>query len=148
MLRSVVRDGPRAAALSLLAVVGLIIVLVHGARAKFAAVATVLVGVLWMIGAAGLQGVRITFLNFIALPITFGVGGEYALNVVARWRREGSMPEAVGAANLSVVHCWRATNLDGPALMRSRPAAERGFAGRGSLVRGGSVGIGRGRRTA
>ena len=29
-----------------------------------------------------------TFLNFIALPITFGIGAEYALNVVTRYREE------------------------------------------------------------
>jgi len=34
-----------------------------------AAIATLLVGVIWMMGVAGLFGVKITFLNFIALPI-------------------------------------------------------------------------------
>jgi hypothetical protein len=37
-----------------------------------------------MVGAAGHLGVRINFLNFIALPITFGIGVENAVHVVAR----------------------------------------------------------------
>ena len=95
MLRSVLHDGPRATLISLLLVASLIAVLVRPARSAAIAVATLCLGVLWMVGAAGLARVHVTFLNFLALPITFGVGGEYAINVVARWRREGSAVRAV-----------------------------------------------------
>src|SRR5581483_11590253 len=54
MLRSVLRDGPRATLLSLLAVALLIAVLVRPRPATLAAVATLVVGVVWMVGAAGL----------------------------------------------------------------------------------------------
>jgi len=112
MLRSVLRDGPRATALSFVAVALLIGLLVPGRRAKVAALATLGLGIVWMVGAAGTLGVRITFLNFIALPITFGVGGEYALNVVARWQKERSQPGSQqgapeGAPELSMIRAVR-----------------------------------------
>jgi uncharacterized protein len=127
MLRAVLRDGPRATLLSLLAVAGLIVALVKGTRAKITAVATLLAGVLWMMGAAGLLGVRVTFLNFIALPITFGVGGEYALNIVARWRREGSMPEAVRSVGGAVLLCSWTTIVGYGSLLAAHSQALRGF---------------------
>ena len=32
---------------------------------------------------------KINFLNFIALPITFGIGVDYAVNIFSRYREEG-----------------------------------------------------------
>ena len=31
--------------------------------------------------------VKVNFANFIALPITFGIGVDYAVNIVARWQQ-------------------------------------------------------------
>ena len=36
-------------------------------------------------GIFALLHVRLNFLNFIALPITFGIGVDYAVNVVQRY---------------------------------------------------------------
>ena len=127
MLRSVLRDGPRATALSFIAVAVLMVMLVRRRRAKLAAVATLVLGVLWMVGAAGLLGVRITFLNFIALPITFGVGGEYALNIVARWQNEWSMPKAVRSAGGAVLLCSWTTIVGYGSLLAAHSQALRGF---------------------
>jgi predicted RND superfamily exporter protein len=35
-------------------------------------------------------GIKINFVNFIAFPITFGIGVDYAVNVMARYLRDGS----------------------------------------------------------
>src|SRR5205823_5382478 len=51
--------------------------------------ATLFAGVLWMLGAAAWVGVRTNFLNFIALPITFGIGVDYGINIYLRYRLEG-----------------------------------------------------------
>jgi predicted RND superfamily exporter protein len=127
MLRSVLHDGPRATVLSFLAVALIIGLLVHGRRAKGAALATLAIGVLWMIGAAGLLGVRITFLNFIALPITFGVGGEYALNLVARWEKERSVVAAVRSVGGAVLLCSWTTIVGYGSLLVAHSQALRGF---------------------
>jgi hypothetical protein len=34
-------------------------------------------------------GIKINFVNFIAFPITFGIGVDYAVNVMARYLRDG-----------------------------------------------------------
>ena len=41
-------------------------------------------------------GIKINFVNFIAFPITFGIGVDYAVNVMARYLRDGERD--VGAA--------------------------------------------------
>jgi predicted RND superfamily exporter protein len=127
MLRSVLRDGPRATLISFLLVAALIGLLVRPARAAAVAVATLLLGVLWMVGAAGLIQVRVSFLNFIALPITFGIGGEYAINVVARWRREGSAIAAVRSVGGAVLLCSWTTIVGYGSLLAAHSQALRGF---------------------
>jgi hypothetical protein len=127
MLRSVLRDGPRATLISLLLVAALIAVLVRPGRSAAIAIATLCVGVLWMVGAAGLARVHVTFLNFLALPITFGVGGEYAINVVARWRREGSAVRAVESVGGAVLLCSWTTIVGYGSLLAAHSQALRGF---------------------
>lgn len=127
MLRSVLHDGPRVTLLSFLAVAVIIGLLVHGRRAKLAALATLVIGLLWMVGAAGLLGVRVTFLNFIALPITFGVGGEYALNLVARWEKERSVVAAVRSVGGAVLLCSWTTIVGYGSLLVAHSQALRGF---------------------
>ena len=54
MIRSILRDGPIATVASLLAVLLLILLFMRPLRAAALAIGTLLVGVLWMVGAAGL----------------------------------------------------------------------------------------------
>jgi predicted RND superfamily exporter protein len=49
-----------------------------------------LLGVLWLTGYLLGTGFKINFLNFIALPITFGIGVDYGVNIFQRYRSEGS----------------------------------------------------------
>jgi hypothetical protein len=58
--------------------------------------AALLVGVAWMCGVAALLGIKINLLNFVALPITFGVGVDYAVNLYRRYVHEG--PGKMGRA--------------------------------------------------
>ena len=48
--------------------------------------AVLLLGVLWMLGAAAWTDTKLNFVNFIVLPITFGIGCEYPFNVFDRAR--------------------------------------------------------------
>jgi hypothetical protein len=101
VLHAIRSDGPRATLLSLLGVVALVVIaFVVGGRAHGGAAASrwrpltdagwVLVslgvGVLWFGGLAGALHARLNMLNFIALPITFGIGVDYATNVFQRRR--------------------------------------------------------------
>jgi predicted RND superfamily exporter protein len=54
---------------------------------------SLLVGSIWFVGIiANLYsfGLKINFLNFIALPITFGIGVDYGVNVFQRFYEQGS----------------------------------------------------------
>jgi predicted RND superfamily exporter protein len=127
MVRSILRDGPRASILALLAVVLLVSLVIRPARGAALAVGTMLVGVAWMIGGAGVAGVRVTFLNFIALPITFGIGVEYAVNVVARLRVERDAAVAVRSTGSAVALCSWTTIVGYGSLLVAQSQALRGF---------------------
>lgn len=127
MIRSVVRDGPRATAASLLAVCLLVLLRVRPLRAAFLVLAALLVGVCWMVGTAGWADVRITFLNFIALPFMFGVGAEYAINVTTELRQRGDIRGAVLSMGGPVALCAVSAVLGYGSLLVARSGALRGL---------------------
>lgn len=127
MIRSVLRDGPIATGASLLAVLLIVLLTMRPARAGGLALGTLLLGVVWMVGAAGWAGVRVTFLNFIALPITFGIGAEYALNVVSRYRQDGNITRAINSTGAAVALCSWTTIVGYGSLLAARNQALRGF---------------------
>jgi hypothetical protein len=127
MLRSILRDGPRATALSLAGVLLVVALVLRPPRAAALAGAAMLLGVTWMVGAAAAAGVRITFLNFIALPITFGIGVEYAVNMVTRLRDEGDAAAAVASTGGAVALCSFTTIVGYGSLLAARSQALRGF---------------------
>ena len=65
--------------------------------------------------------VKLNFLNFIALPITFGIGVDYAVNVMQRYRHEGpgGALTAVRETGGAVVLCSMTTTLGYLALVGS-----------------------------
>jgi predicted RND superfamily exporter protein len=127
MIRSILRDGPIATGASLLAVVLLILLVMRPMRVAALAIATLLVGVVWMVGAAGLVQVKITFLNFIALPITFGIGAEYAINVVTRNRETRDIVRAVVSTGSAVALCSWTTIVGYGSLLAAQNRALQGF---------------------
>ena len=88
MLIAITREGPIATLVSWLAVVFLTLVLFRNFRLSLLVLSSLLLGVLWLVGAMVFSGLKINFLNFIALPITFGIGVDYAVNVFQRYREE------------------------------------------------------------
>jgi predicted RND superfamily exporter protein len=127
MIRSVLHDGPVATAAALLAVLVLILLIMRPMSSAGAAIATLLVGVIWMMGVAGLFAVKITFLNFIALPITFGIGAEYGLNVAVRYRQDRDMIRAVISTGTAVAVCSWTTIVGYGSLLAARNRALQGF---------------------
>src|SRR5207237_6846661 len=134
MLRSILHDGPLATAAALAAVMALAILIMRPASAALMAIASLLAGVSWMVGAAGLAGVKITFLNFIALPITFGIGAEYALNVLTRYREDRNIVHAVLSTGAAVALCSFTTIVGYGSLLAARNRPLNGFGGRDMLV--------------
>ncbi len=127
MIRSILHDGPIATVASLIAVLLIIALTIKPPRAALMALGTLILGVVLMVGGAGWARVHITFLNFIALPITFGIGAEYALNVVTRYREERDIGRAVISTGAAVALCSWTTIVGYGSLLAARNQALQGF---------------------
>ena len=89
MIEAITHDGPRATLFAFLAVLLLIIILFRNFHTIMLCLTALLLGVLWLTGLVLGFDVKINFLNFIALPITFGIGIDYGVNMFQRYREEG-----------------------------------------------------------
>ncbi len=87
-------DGPRVTVLSFGCVL-LICIGAFGVVGRRAwlfsglSVATLLLGVSFMLGLLAWTGAKLNFSNFVALPITFGIGADYAINMLRRFQTDG-----------------------------------------------------------
>jgi predicted RND superfamily exporter protein len=89
ILSSIRRDGPLASACAFVGVLGVVVLVVRRRLATALVVGALGLGVLWLVGALLALGVRINFANFIAFPITFGIGVDYAVNIMSRYAQDG-----------------------------------------------------------
>jgi predicted RND superfamily exporter protein len=89
ILRAISHDGPVASAVALGAVVAIVVALLGWTKDAVVVLAALLGGVLWMVGATLGLRVKINFANFVAFPITFGIGVDYGVNVAQRYVQEG-----------------------------------------------------------
>ncbi len=112
---------------SFVATLLVVIIAFRAGRAAVAVIAALMVGVGWMAGLLVLLKVKLQFLNFIALPITFGIGVDYAVNIVQRYTREGAggALTAVRETGGAVILCSMTTTLGYLALVRSMNYAVR-----------------------
>lgn len=90
MWSAVLSDIPPAVILSLIATLLAVMLAFRGRMASLTILGALFVGVGWMAGLLVLMKVKLNFLNFIALPLTFGIGVDYAVNIVQRYIQEGA----------------------------------------------------------
>ena len=90
---------------------------------------TLLAGFVWMIGAAAVLGIKINFLNFVALPVTLGIGVDYGVNIYLRSKLEGPgrLLQAVRATGGAVALCSATTIIGYGALLVADNRALRSF---------------------
>ena len=86
-------------------------------------------GVVVMIAACSLVGLRVHFLDLIALPITIGIGIDYAVNIAARDRQDGQrgpqhLLRTIGG---TVLLCSFTTSVGYSTLMLSANGGIRAF---------------------
>jgi predicted RND superfamily exporter protein len=124
---AVVEDVPKAVGWSFLSVLVVVVIAFRRGRATLAVLGSLLAGVAMMMGLLVVFGVKLNFTNFVALPITFGIGVDYAVNVVDRYVREGrgSALRAVRETGGAVILCSLTTTLGYLALVRSMNFAVR-----------------------
>jgi hypothetical protein len=84
MLINVGEDAPKASLLSFVGTVLVVLLAFRGRAAGWATLSTLLLGVVWLVSFLALRDIKLNFLNFVALPITIGIGADYAINIMKR----------------------------------------------------------------
>lgn len=111
MIRSMTKDAPRTIAVAF----GVVVVVAALATGSFlpvlAVVGSLLLAVWITLGAAAAFEVRLNFLNFVALPLTFGIGVEYAINFYDRVRALGDVQKGLQSVGGAIAACSLTTML-------------------------------------
>lgn len=120
MLSSLRRDGPLLSLFSLGGVVIVILLLSRQKRVAVSVLASLAFSVVLLLGGAAVLGERINYVNFIALPITFGIGCEYPFNLADRTRLlDGNVGQAIVRSAGAVLLCSFTTTVGYAALLLS-----------------------------
>jgi hypothetical protein len=127
MLRAVEVAMPRTLALGLSTTTLVLALFFRGARGTWVAFTALLAGLGWLGGMMSLAGVKLNFMNFIALPVTFGIAVDYPVNFLARLRSEpdGDVLRALGGTGGAILSCSATTLLGYGALLVSDNQAIR-----------------------
>ena len=111
MIRSMTRDAPRTIAVAFTVVV-VVATLATGSLGPVLAVLSSLLLAVWLtLGVAAFCDVRLNFLNFVALPLTFGIGVEYAINLYDRVRALGDVRKSLQSVGGAIAACSLTTML-------------------------------------
>lgn len=138
MLKGVARDVPRATALAMGLTLLAVFMTLRGGSPRYAVLFALWAGFAGVALFLFLSGARLSFLNFAALPVTFGVGADYAVNIGLRYKADGSK-DALSVLRTSggaVVLCSLTTMLGYVALLGSHNQAIRSL---GSIAAVGEV---------
>jgi uncharacterized protein len=128
VLHAIRRDGPRATLVSLVGVALLVLLLLRNGKDALLVLSSLVLGVLFFAGVAGALGMKLTMLSFIALPITFGIGVDYATNLVQRQRVSGAgYPECLRSTGGAVALCSLTTIIGYSSLLVAHNQALRSF---------------------
>jgi predicted RND superfamily exporter protein len=137
MIRSMTRDGPLATGASLIAVSIVVLLATAGFRGFVCVMTSLILAVIWMVGLAAWTDLRLNFLNFIALPITFGIGCEYPFNIFDRSRLlKGDITLAVKRSGGAVALCSFTTTIGYGSLLFADNQALQSF---GHLAMSGEI---------
>jgi len=121
MIHSVGEDAPRAIFASALGTILVILVAFRGNRLALGVFVPWLVGIASLVGFMFIKQIHLNFLNFVAIPITIGIGAEYAHNMMQRYRFEGAgkLRHVVRATGGALMLCSLTTSIGYFALLFS-----------------------------
>lgn len=88
LLRGLKRDAPVISAIAFLGVIITAIFLAGSLGSGIMMGFLLCVATWWMLGIQGFMDLKYNFFNFIALPLTFGIGVDYPINVFLRCRQD------------------------------------------------------------
>jgi hypothetical protein len=125
MISAVLNDMPKASWLSFAMTFLVVAFATRSRRTASLILGSLVLGVTWMAGLFFGLHLKLNFLNFMALPITFGIGVDYAVNFVQRHREydERYPLRALKSSGGPIVLCSLTTSLGYLALLRSQNQA-------------------------
>ncbi len=132
VLLQIQKDGPLVTAIAAIGLVLMVLVVVGRSRRAVAVLLASSAGSIAMIAVCALAGLKINFLDFVALPITLGLGIDYAINVADRAAKADPMV-ALRSTGGTVLVCSLTTVIGYLSLMVSDNLSIRGF-GLASLI--------------
>ena len=135
IIESIERDGPIVTGVAAIGLVIMVVLLVGRNRRAVAVLVATAAGSLLMVATCALLGLKVNFLDFVALPITLGLGIDYAINVAHRHDHD-EVPDPITTLRTSgsaVFVCSLTTMIGYGSLLVSENLAIRGF-GTASLI--------------
>lgn len=133
IVTSISGDGPRVTAVAALGLVLMVTLLVGRNRRSIAVLVATASGSLLMVAACAVFDLKVNFLDFVALPITLGIGVDYAINVAHRHDHEPDPVKTLRTSGSAVFVCSLTTIIGYGSLLISENLAIRGF-GLASLI--------------
>jgi predicted RND superfamily exporter protein len=135
IVTSISGDGPRVTAIAALGLIVMVVVIVGRNRQSVAVLGATFAGSLLMVAVCAVLDLKVNFLDFVALPITLGIGVDYAINVAYRHDNE-AIPDPITTLRTSgaaVFVCSLTTMIGYGSLLFSENLAIHGF-GLASLI--------------
>jgi len=90
LMKVIGNDGKNAALLTIIVVFLLLWADFGSIKYSIIAMIPLVVGVVWMVGSMKLTSMQLTIVNVMGLPMIIGIGIDYGVHIVHRWRIEGS----------------------------------------------------------
>jgi hypothetical protein len=128
-------DGPRVTVVAAIGLVVMVLLTVGLNRRAVAVLIATIAGSLLMVAVCALLQLKVNFLDFVALPITLGLGIDYAINVAHR-QDSDALHDPISTLRTSgsaVFVCSLTTMIGYGSLLVSENLAIRGF-GAASLI--------------
>jgi predicted RND superfamily exporter protein len=132
ILVQIQKDGPLVTLIAALGLIAMVLLVVGRSRRAVAVLVASSAGSIAMIAVCALAGLKINFLDFVALPITLGLGIDYAINIADRATHADPLV-ALRSTGGTVMVCSLTTTIGYLSLMASDNLAIRGF-GLASLI--------------
>ena len=129
VLRSMEGDGPKATVAATVGAVLIVVLLFGLKRHGLVTLACGLAGTVTMIAMCHVLGLKVNFLDFVALPITIGIGIDYSVNIAAREQVDGpgTALHALATTGGAVTLCSYTTIVGYASLLLSASGGIRSF---------------------
>jgi len=133
IISTIAEDGPLVTAIAAVGLAAMVLLVVGRNRRSVAVIAATGTGSLLMVACCALLGLKVNFLDFVALPITLGLGIDYAINVGHRQDAISDPIATLRTSGAAVFVCSLTTMIGYGSLLVSDNLAIKGF-GTASLI--------------